>query len=229
MSDDFDDLISERLRSAVPKENNSQARLLTARPAMTRARRLRQVQTGVASLVVVVGLGTSAVVTLNSGDGDGRTTIADAPEQPTTSPTSDVTLSSQPSPSTAVGPTPSSPEPPATTVPRTAPASSAQTDPDPPPTQTPTTAQPGTTRSGALGPGSHTIQSDCGSITIEIVGNTVSLLDVQPQPGFAQELDDESSQKVGVEFEGGTGHCELKVEPKNDGFFFTVSNESPNS
>ncbi|MFW2383975.1 MAG: hypothetical protein ACN4GZ_19640 [Acidimicrobiales bacterium] len=224
MPDELDDLIGGRLRAAVPRENNSQGALAAARPAMSRARRVRQIQTTVASVAILAGLGAVGLVALNSSDGDRRTIIADAPEQSTTtaSTTSGVTTTSTPTTVTPATSTPSEPQ--GTSAPTTVPGSTETTNP--PTTQTSSTSAPTTTRSGELGPGSHIIDSDCGSITVDIVDTAVALLDVRPLPGFDPEIDDESAEKVKVEFEGGAGHCELKVEGEDDGVFFSVSNES---
>lgn len=221
MPDELDDLIGGRLRAAVPRENNSQGALAAARPAMSRARRVRQIQTTVASLAILASLGVVGLVTLNSGDGDGRTIIADAPEQSTTSASTTSGVTTTSTPTTAVPATSTPSEPQGTTGPTTVPASTDATNPP-----TIQTSAPTTTRSGELGPGSHIIDSNCGSITVDIVDNTVELLDVRPLPGFGPEIDDESAEKVRVEFEGAAGHCELRVEREDDGFFFSVSNES---
>ena len=104
--------------------------------------------------------------------------------------------------------TPSSPR--ASTPDTTAPPTGTQ--PTPPPT-TPTTSTPPTTTTAPTTTeptsGEQVIGSDCGSITVAYDATTVTLLDTQPNPGFAVDVKSDGTDEVEVGFADADLECEI--------------------
>ena len=82
MSDEIDDLIRRRLQGSIPRHAEGLSALGDTKPAMIRARRQRQMQTGLASVALLAVVGLGSMLTIFTADTPGDNVIADAPDVP---------------------------------------------------------------------------------------------------------------------------------------------------
>jgi hypothetical protein len=99
MTDPFDNRLREKLRSSVPTTAESHSALAGLTPSLRRARRVRQLRTGLAGMAaIVVTAGAAAITLSNTASGHNTTVVAAAPNDVTGASTTD-------SPTTAATPT----------------------------------------------------------------------------------------------------------------------------
>ncbi len=142
-----------------------------------------------------------------------------------------ITAEPQPTPEPPAQPTPDQPT--STSSPATT-ASSIPAPTSPPNTTTPaptvpsssTTSSTAPSTTGAPASGQQAIQSNCGSITVSWIGETISLIATQPVAGFSTEIENDGPEEVRVNFDDGDAECEieaeieagtLRIDVKNDG------------
>jgi outer membrane biosynthesis protein TonB len=119
-------------------------------------------------------------------------------DEPTPTPTPTNAPPSSPAPTTP-------PAPVVESTPTTAPAISA------PAPSTTATRRPATTPPRPPAPGDDTIESTCGSITVAVEGDEVTLTSTTPGPGFSVDVKNEGPEEVEVGFAGGDEECELRA------------------
>jgi hypothetical protein len=236
-----DHRIRDRLVAELGPVENAHAMLEALTPSFARAARIRRAQgflAGAALLLAFAG-GAGYAASLTS-DGDRRLTVADDGREAATSAASVAAREGHPTtlqvelggsettltgstgaasssaneadgandgdgegaglaPVEDVGPT-TSPGPPSTA-------------PTTPPSTTPTT-EPRTTSpdDAPLGPGETRVSSECGSIVVRVQGSSVSLVTVEPDPGYQSDVKSAGPEVVEVGLEGRREHCELRAE-----------------
>ncbi len=238
MSDDDrwlrDDL--QRLAGPAPDEDRGLAAM------HARARAIRRRRVGIVSGVAAVAAIAVGIGTIVRDDGPGELRSADTapatlPSPTSTAPppasttasttaTSTVTTTSPSSPASAVTTDPATSQPggsaPASVPPGTLPSSVPSTpetstsdpsSPTSPPSSAPETSEtssPATT----VAPATQTFSSVGGSITVRLADGALSLLGTTPAPGFAEEIEDNSSERVRVRFrdDDRSSRIEVRVE-----------------
>jgi hypothetical protein len=83
------------------------------------------------------------------------------------------------------------------------------------------TSQTTTSTSTSPGAGESLVRSDCGDIVVGVQASSVTLVDVDPDPGYQTDVKSSGPSKVEVGFEGPGGHCEVSARVE-DGRLVTV-------
>lgn len=248
MSDQFDDQVRAEMQARLDREGppagGASATLDELMPRMVSSRHRRRMAVGAAmtSVAVVVTAGAAALTGSLGGEdrqavlvnpASGSTVTSDSPsasQSPTTtddrlggSPATDTSLPSGGATSTSVQPgvttttLDDSPDPssPITTIPgdastsTTTPGQTSTTMPDGPPAE----------------PRQEVLSSDCGTITVDVGGYDVRLLDTDPNPGMGVEIRKSGPDRVEVRFENDSRRCEIRAEVRNGDLWTEVKNE----
>ena len=136
------------------------------------------------------------------------------------------------SPAPVPGPPPATPFPDAQ-VPSGLPVTTAA--PAVPSTQPPMSTQSAVTTTSTIAPATTTItsvpasgeeivSSRCGFVTVGFLGDSVSLLNTQPVPGFEVDVKNAGPEEVEVGFAGSGNECEVKARMQSGQFTYSVDN-----
>lgn len=85
-------------------------------------------------------------------------------------------------------------------------------------TSRPTTARPTTTRPASttsLGSGESRLESDCGSVIVRVRGNSISVVEVDANPGYQTDVKSTGPEEIEVSFERTRDHCEISAKVVN--------------
>jgi hypothetical protein len=246
--------LDERLRAvlqdSVAGDSASAAALRSVSPRLRAARRRHQIRIAIVTTAALGLAGTAAAITIPRLSSDPSVIVVSGPDGPgtgvtprptettpvattgdvptrrstTTVPSSDRAPIGTPNPPTpdAGNPTPTtglsttSAQPtPSTTTPGAAGGSTPTTGPS-----TSSAAQPDTSTTPA-----QVIETDCGSISVSIRGDSIWLTATQADPGYAEDVKEAGPQAVEVSFEGPGGHCEIHAWARNGVLMSEIDDE----
>jgi len=250
-----DDAIRFRFAQTFPLGHDSVQALEELRPAALKARRrwvLGQAAAwSSAAAVVVIGLFAvgglvpdgSETVAAVPGPADSTSSGIDGEVGPEVSSTVGSLLPAPADSSGVAGPahtsgTSSSPQ--SAVTEQEAVVSSSATSGAPATSSTETTAAPNSSRPPGSSPGGNqttssvavttppgtVLDSACGTIRYRVDGERITLVDVEAGAGVRSDVGNRGPERVEVSFEGGAGHCELKVELEDGRINEVVSDEA---
>ena len=179
---------------------------------LNKARRHRQLASGLSALVALVLVGVGVTAVMRSLPADPETeigTVTSPPEEVRT--TTGFTSSTSPETTTTVpeADTPSTPSLATTLASPSIPPTPATV---PPPVSTPDTS---TTSTPSPSIKTYEYPSDCGSIMVNINRSPINLISVHENPGFTPEVKNDGPESVEVSFTGPDSDCEVRAEPED--------------
>jgi len=179
---------------------------------LNKARRHRQLASGLSALVALVLVGVGVTAVMGSLPADPETeigTVTSPPEEVRT--TTGFTSSTSPETTTTV-PEADTPSTPSLATTLASPSILPTPATVPPPVSTPDTS---TTSTPSPSIKTYEYPSDCGSIMVNINRSPINLISVHENPGFTPEVKNDGPESVEVSFTGPDSDCKVRAEPED--------------